>query len=328
MTVQPYDEHAGVTLYQGDCRDVLATLEPESAQTIVTSPPYWMARIYTDDPREIGQEPTPAEYVAALVAVFAACWRVLRSDGTLWVNIGDRYSSSSTYNAPRSMHTENGWKQAGRSPNANVKATGLPPKSLIGLPWRAAFALQDAGWILRSDIIWSKPAPQPESVLDRPTRSHEYVFLFAKSEDYFFDVRAISEPVSEVSLRRIRQTTFNQQTGGPKDYQNGTNTNRSARKTIENFAKNTDGLRRPRTVWNIPTANLSDEHYAPMPQALAERCILAGSRPGDVVLDPFAGSGTTGRGALALGRRAVLIDLAYSEMQQRRTDKVQVRMEL
>lgn len=317
-----------IELLTGDCRELLPSLPEQSVQTIVTSVPYWMARQYTDNPREIGHEATPTEYVAVLVEVFMLCWRVLRNDGTLWLNIGDRYSSSSTYNAPRTMHTENGWKQVGRSPNANTKATGLPPKSLIGLPWRLAFALQDAGWILRTDIIWSKPAPQPESMKDRPTRSHEYVFLFSKSEHYYFDVKAISEPMSERSLRRIQQPTFQEQTGGPKDYRNGTNPNRSARKTIENMAKNNDGTRRPRTIWEIPTQGLRDEHYAPMPQALAERCIKAGSRPSDTVLDPFAGSGTTGRAAATLQRSAILIDLAYQDLQMRRTDKVQTRMEL
>lgn len=327
--MQPYDEHNGIVLYQGDCRDVLADLPEQSVQTIVTSPPYFHLRRYTDDEREIGQEPTIAEYVSALVEVFMLCWRVLRDDGTLWLNIGDAYAGNGDGRPrPIGQTGQRKGRQNDGLQGGNRRVPGLRAKNLMGVPWWLAFALQDAGWILRSDIIWSKPAPVPESVQDRPTRSHEYVFLFAKSERYFFDVKAISEPMSESSLRRIRQTSFDQQAGGPKDYRNGTNPNRSARQTIENLAKNTDGLRQPRSVWTIASQPLADAHYAQMPQALAERCIKAGSRPGDVVLDPFAGSGTTGRASLALGRGAILIDLAYTEMQQRRTDKVQIRMEL
>lgn len=319
--IQPYDERNGVVLYQGDCRDVLAALPEQSAQMICCSPPYWMARTYTDDPREIGQEPTPPAYVEALVEVFTACWRVLRDDGTLWLNIGDRYSSSSTYNAPRSMHTENGWKQVGRSPNANTKATGLPPKSLIGLPWRLAFALQDAGWVLRNEIIWWKRNSQPESVRDRCGRDHEPLFLFAKSPRYYFHAAAIATPAANAGkVVKLGEKSFS------RGQARGAGVAPSGNGKADTYT--VPDLRNPRTVWDIPTAGIADEHYAPMPQALAERCILAGSRPGDVVLDPFAGSGTTGRAALALQRRAILIDLAYTEMQQRRTDKVQVRMEL
>lgn len=311
-----------IELLTGDCRDILATLPDQSVQCVVTSPPYWMARTYTNDPREIGQEPTPAEYVAALVTVFAACWRVLRNDGTLWLNIGDRYSSSSIYNAPRSMHTENGWKQAWRSPNANVKATGLPSKSLIGLPWHVAFALQDAGWVLRSEIIWHKTNGMPESVDDRPTRAHEQVFLFAKQGDYYYDAQAIRTPGKEW---KGSAGTF-KRTNGKMTAMEVPGQSRASHRA-DRDDRVVPGAN-ARSVWSFPVSSIPDEHYAPMPQTLAERCILAGSRPGDTVLDPFAGSGTTGRAAAALQRGAVLIDLAYQELQQRRTDKVQVRMDL
>jgi DNA modification methylase len=326
----------------GDCRELLETLEAESVQTIVTSPPYWRMRRYTDDPREIGQENTPAAYVAALTDVFARCWRVLRNDGTLWLNLGDGYANDGKWGG------STGGKHAGGihgalGPGRTKVTTGLPPKSLIGMPWRVAFALQDAGWILRTEIVWEKPNAMPESVTDRPTRSHEYVFLFAKSPRYFYDAAAISEPIKQSSIDRISQPNFANQTGGPKDY--GPTSNRSMRKTLENFAKKQDGhgrrhegfndrydfnnpnpTRNARTVWSIPTTGLADEHYAPMPQELAERCIRAGSTAGDTVLDPFGGSGTTARAALALQRKAVLIDLGYQDMQARRTDGVQVEL--
>jgi DNA modification methylase len=200
----------------GDCRELLETLEAESVQTIVTSPPYWRMRRYTDDPREIGQENTPAAYVAALTDVFARCWRVLRNDGTLWLNLGDGYANDGKWGG------STGGKHAGGihgalGPGRTKVTTGLPPKSLIGMPWRVAFALQDAGWILRTEIVWEKPNAMPESVTDRPTRSHEYVFLFAKSPRYFYDAAAISEPIKQSSIDRISQPNFANQTGGPKD---------------------------------------------------------------------------------------------------------------
>lgn len=301
-----------IKLLTGDCREVLTTLESESVQTVVTSPPYYRQRRYTDDPREIGQEPTIAEYIAALADVFAHCWRVLRDDGTLWLNIGDAYASSSTYNAARSMHTKNNWKQAGRSPNANSKTVGLPPKSLIGLPWHVAFALQDAGWILRSEIIWHKTNPMPESVDDRPTRAHEPVFLFAKQGDYFYDMDAIAEPCTV----GYNGSSF---TCG-KTHDSRVSLAVSQKPRVERDTRNV------RTVWSFPVSRIPDEHYAPMPPALAERCILAGSRPGDTVLDPFAGSGTTLRAAVTLQRNTIGIDLAYQDLQERRTNGVQVRM--
>lgn len=335
----------GITTLHGDCREQLDTFEAESVQTIVTSPPYWRMRRYTDDPREIGQEATPAEYIAALVDVSARCWRVLRNDGTLWLNLGDGYWRNPRrgvkFQAGASTYMEN--RQATEGNRGPGIAPGMREKSLIGMPWRVAFALQDQGWILRTDIVWEKPNAMPESVKDRPTRSHEYVFMFSKRARYFYDAAAISEPIKQSSIDRIRQPTFDQQTGGTKDY--GPTSNRSMRKTLENFKKkqdnhgrrhegfndrydfnNPDPTRNARTVWSIPTTGLADEHYAPMPQALAERCIRAGSAAGDTVLDPFGGSGTTGRAALALQRNAILIDLGYQEMQARRTDGVQVEL--
>jgi DNA modification methylase len=259
-----------ITLLQGDCRDMLDTLDAESVQTIVTSPPYWRMRRYTDDPREIGQEPTPAAYVAALVDVFDRCWRVLRSDGTLWLNLGDVFANDGKWGG---IHGSDG-------PGRTKVTTGLPPKSLIGLPWRVAFALQDYGWILRADIVWEKPNAMPESVQDRPTRSHEYVFLFSKSPRYYYDAAAIAE----------RATAGYNGSSFTKGKTHDSRAHLAAVGQKERIEKET---RNARTVWSINTTGLADEHYAPMPPELAKRCIRAGSKAGDTVLDPFGGSGTT-----------------------------------
>ena len=300
------------TLLSGDCRELLPTLPAHSVQAIITSPPYWRMRQYTDDPRELGQEDTPAAYAAALAAVFAACWRVLRDDGTLWLNLGDAYANDSKWGGATGGKATAGLHGAG-GPGRRKVTTGLPAKSLIGLPWRVAFALQDAGWVLRNDIIWYKPNAMPEPVKDRCSMAHEYLFVFSKQGAYVFDGAAIAEPAISTTNR-----------GGKK-----------AQRLVQASGQKGDGfqerwkpkeIRNARTVWSIATAGIPDAHYAPMPEALARRCILAGSRPGDTVLDPFAGSGTTLRAAVSLERHAVGIDLGYAELQARRLDGVQIAM--
>jgi len=308
------------TLLSGDCRELLPTLPAHSVQAIITSPPYWRMRQYTDDPRELGQEDTPAAYVAALAAVFAACWRVLRDDGTLWLNLGDAYANDSKWGGATGGKATAGLHGAG-GPGRRKVATGLPAKSLIGLPWRVAFALQDAGWVLRSEIIWHKPSAMPESVSDRPTRAHETLFLFAKQGRYFYDAAAIAEAAQEhhaaaASFKRSGNKRSTAVVPG------STATHRADRPDV----LYSGGTRNARTVWSIATAGIPDAHYAPMPEALARRCILAGSRLGDTVLDPFAGSGTTLRAAVSLERHAVGIDLGYAELQARRLDGVQIAM--
>ena len=277
------------TLLQGDCRDHLALMPAGGVQCVITSPPYFGLRRYTDDPREIGTEATPAEYAAALVAVFGQVWRVLADDGTLWLNLGDCYANDTKWGGSTSGKHATGLHGATYIGRVRTN-TGLPSKSLMGIPWRVAFALQDAGWVLRSDIVWNKPNAMPESVTDRPTRSHEYLFLFSKQPRYYYDADAIKEPA----------------------------VNGDARQPLTH--------RNKRTVWTIPTQGLRDAHYAPMPEALVEPCILAGSRPGDTVLDPFMGSGTVARVALKHQRHAIGIDLGYQDLQAKRTDGVQVAL--
>lgn len=378
-----------ITQHHGDCLTVLPTLDAGSVQCVVTSPPYWRMRQYTDDPAEIGQEPTPAAYVAALVAVFDAARRVLRDDGTLFLNLGDAYANDRKWGGRTGGKHASGIHGQG-GPGRLKVTTGLPPKSLIGLPWRVAFALQDAGWVLRNDIIWHKPNGMPSPAEDRCVMNHEYVFLFAKQPSYFFDADAIAEPAVATTNRGGNHKAQHMVTGpgefgdsfkarwqpkgGPESdrpqlrrayelaqqaglteghiaairatglsdvgknaaTQSGTGRNTEEVQRLAAEAKAVlkgywrefllSPTRNARTVWSIAPEPLRDEHYAPMPLALAERCIKAGSRPGDTVLDPFGGSGTTGRAAVALQRAAVLIDLGYQELQARRTDGVQVQM--
>lgn len=310
-----------IELLQGDCRTMLKGLADKSVQMCVTSPPYWGQRVYTDSPDEIGQEPTYQDYIAALVSVFDELWRVLRDDATLWMNLGDAYANDTKWGGASGgkNYTSAGGGYAGQR---TKRTTGLPPKSLIGLPWRVAFALQDRGWVLRTEIIWEKANAMPESVDDRPTRSHEYIFLFAKQPHYFCDMAAIAVPaVRPGDVQTFGGNKGRQYTPTPDDpnFRNGS----------EQWGRTVTcaGMVNARTVWRISTSGIPDEHYAPYPAELARRCILAGSRPGDTVLDPFIGSGTTARVCEALGRNCIGIDLGYQELQEKRTNGVQVEME-
>lgn len=273
---------------------------------------------------QIGLEETPDAYVAKLVEVFREARRVLRSNGTLWLNLGDSFSSGGARHTGRNDENEQdiarraalyrtGKEKATATPQERSSIStcaGVGSKQLLGMPWRVAFALQADGWILRSDVIWAKPNCMPESVKDRPTKAHEYLFLFAKSERYYYDSEALREEASPKSIARISGPTFHQQTGGPKDYRNGINPNRSMRKTLENFAKNPG--RNKRTVWTIATSPYKQAHFATFPPALVEPCILAGSRAGDLVLDPFMGAGTVGMVAKQHGRSYLGIELNAS----------------
>jgi DNA modification methylase len=342
-----------ITILTGDCRTILPTLPEKSVQCCVTSPPYFGLRRYDVEGDQIGDEPTPSEYVAELVGVFGEVKRVLRDDGVLWLNLGDSYAGSWGNYAPGGIknqqrpQTEDGkrWERKAYGDTTTLPATarvpGLAEKNLIGIPWRVAFALQDDGWILRSDIVWHKPNCMPESVTDRPTRAHEYVFLFAKSARYFYDAAAIAEPVKQSSLDRINQATFDQQTGGEKDYgTSGVNPNRSMRKALENFAKGKGGksafrgqghfregengpanregremrdvgtgpTRNARTVWSIATTPYKEAHFATFPEELARRCILASSlrmgayEPDDLIQTPIGEGERSNDPSLITGR--------------------------
>ncbi len=286
-----------LTLRVGDCRHELRDMEPASVQTCVTSPPYWGLRDYGHS-GQLGLESTPEEYVANIVDVFREVKRVLSDNGTLWLNLGDSYASGGMSN-PSSKSTLGGGKDRGAADYSLIRLIpdGLKPKDLVGIPWRVAFALQADGWFLRSEIIWAKPNPMPESVTDRPTRSHEQIFLLAKSQTYFYDHEAIKESAVTGSWDALPPI------GGAKAV--GVNGN----STYSGNTPASDGTRNKRDVWTVSTKPYAGAHFATFPPDLIEPCILAGAPVGGIVLDPFGGSGTTGMVANRLGRRAVLIEL-------------------
>lgn len=284
----------------GDCLDVLAGLPKASVQTCITSPPYWGLRDY-GVAGQLGLEPTVDEYVANMVKVFAAVRDVLTDDGTLWLNLGDSYAAGGKTDPYRTTSSGKKMPPQGRAP----VAAGLKPKDLVGVPWRVAFALQADGWYLRSDIIWHKPNAMPESVKDRPTKAHEYLFLLSKSPKYMYDADAVREPHTDpVSVARHKDTGR-----GRQAYANASGVNsRPQRDSNSGLGGHPNGRNR-RSVWSVNTRPYSGAHFAVFPPALVEPCVLAGSREGDVVLDPFNGAGTTGLVALQHGRRYVGIEL-------------------
>ena len=325
-----------ISVIPGDCRAILPTLPDASVQCCVTSPPYYGLRDYGVD-GQIGLEPTPDEYVAAMVAVFREVRRVLRDDGTLWLNIGDSYARAGGEGG-HGPNTKVGNTRSLEQRRMLVPPAGYKPKDLLGIPWMGAFALRADGWYLRSDIIWHKPNPMPESVRDRPTSAHEHVFLLSKRDRYFYDSDAIRQPLAEASYSRLAQdidgqTGSTRANGGAKT--NGTmkavkfggnkgqgDHGSAARRASGNDWDPKTETANARNVWTIATQPFSGAHFATMPPALAERCILAGSKPGDTVLDPFGGAGTTGLVADRLGRNAVLIEL-NADYQTLATDRVQ-----
>jgi DNA modification methylase len=301
----------------GDCRARLAELPAESVHCVVTSPPYFGLRDYKVD-GQIGLEATPDAYVAELVAVFREVRRVLRDDGTVWLNIGDSYANGGglTHTARdkgngRFLETR-GMQGSAASRGGIVRpmtaCNGLKPKDLIGIPWRVAFALQADGWYLRQDIIWAKPNPMPESVQDRCTKSHEYVFLLSKQERYWYDADSIKD---DGSLRKSGNTQHK--------YVNEQQLHRTKAGFLAMRANVYEKTNR-RSVWTIATQPFGESHFATMPPALAELCIKAGCPAGGTVLDPFGGAGTTGMVAARLLRDGILIELNpdYANMVKRR----------
>lgn len=317
-----------VRVLTGDCRALLDTLDAGSVQCCVTSPPYWGLRDYGVE-GQLGMERTPDEYVAGMVDVFRRARRVLKDDGTLWLNLGDSYISvgSGTQGADGAMATRRVAQVRDRkSVHGTVErppsVPGLPPKNLVGIPWRVAFALQADGWYLRSDIIWHKPNPMPESVTDRPTKAHEYLFLLTKAERYYYDAEAIREESSESTILRAAQGTGTAVSSAQSKHRSVDGSDRASAKStlfVRDFKKDAEGRNR-RSVWTVATQPFSGAHFATFPPKLIEPCILAGSKRGDTVLDPFGGAGTTGLVADRLGRDAILLELnpTYAAMASER----------
>ena len=279
-------------LIKGDVREVLKGLDPESVQCVVTSPPYWGLRDYGVDD-QLGLEPTPEEYVENMVSVFQEVKRVLRKDGTVWLNLGDSYFGGGR---GKDGKYEVAYKSVEDSKPDWSKVSGLKPKDLVGIPWRVALALQADGWWLRSDIIWNKPNPMPEAVKDRPTKSHEYIFLLTKSAKYYYDHEAIKEKGEYPAGTKAAK-------GSTKRYSTDLVNSRPPEYKVY------DGTRNKRSVWKITTKPYKEAHFATFPEELPETCIKAGTKRGDVVLDIFAGSGTTLRVASKLGRKGIGIEL-------------------
>lgn len=316
------------TILQGDTRNILPTLPDQSVQCVVTSPPYFGLRQYMPDghpdkDKEIGVEPTPQEFTEAMVVVFREVRRVLKDDGTLWLNLGDSYCntprgnrgdwSSSGLNGAKTSAAYQSTLNAGTAQTMNKsKLPGVKQKDLIGIPWRVAFALQADGWYLRQDIIWHKTTGMPESVKDRCTRNHEYLFLLSKSRTYYFDAEAIKTPAKQDWGTRDRSKgKYHNEGSGLQPHSGLTKSYATANK---------------RSVWTISPSNYKDAHFATFPPALVEPCILAGSAAGDTVLDPFLGSGTTLAVAKQHGRNGIGVELnpEYAALAQQRIDAVAV----
>ena len=288
----------------GDCRETMRKWASQGvkAQTCVTSPPYYGLRDYGHE-GQIGLEETPEQYISAMVEVFRCVWDVLEDDGTLWLNIGDSYAGN---NSRASNNGRAGFGNA-REKVVNRTGEGLKTKDLIGIPWMLAFALRADGWYLRQDIIWSKPNPMPESVQDRCTKSHEYIFLLSKSHKYHFDHVAIKDPVKD--------------DWGTRDRSNGKYHNEGTGLQPHSGLEKSYEMANKRSVWTVNTKPYSGAHFAVFPTELIEPCILAGAPVGGIVLDPFMGSGTTAQVAQDLGRQYLGCELNpdYGKLQKKRT---------
>ncbi|RAT95697.1 site-specific DNA-methyltransferase [Brevibacillus sp. Leaf182] len=356
----------------------------------VTSPPYWGLRDYGLPPTEwpevtytpmtglppltvpawtgcLGLEPTPEMFVAHMVLVFREVWRVLRDDGTLWINFGDSYAGSMKgRNAdgqgnPGGYHKQSGGQSGGNIDYKQFDFSSLKSKDLIGIPWRIAFALQADGWYLRMDNIWNKPNPMPESVRDRPTKAHEYMFLLSKNERYYYDSESIKEPISQSSIERLSQDVQSQRGSSRANAGGKTNGNLKAvggskgafgpeqsrkrsgnkeRKSGEQRGRPDSHLggsipwegstRNKRSVWTVATAKTGEAHFATFPEKLPCPCVLAGSPQGGIVFDPFMGSGTTGIVAKKLGRKFIGIEMnqEYIELAERRIKRETAQMNI
>ena len=309
----------------GNAANRLKELPDQSVHCCITSPPYWGLRLYKGDEEMIGMESSFDKHLENLITVFDEVWRVLHNNGTLWLNYGDAYTGNGKGQPSKNsiQHNAKGTYNLKPTPKNTLN---LLPKNLMMMPARIALAMQEKGWILRSEIIWVKPNPMPESVKDRPTSAHEKIFLFAKQKKYFYNYIAVQTPIKDSLQKRLNQRSFNTQTGGEKDTKEG---NRSHRKVLENLKKN---LKKQdnhelganlRNVWEISTKPYKEAHFATYPPDLIEPCIKAGTKIGDTILDPFGGAGTTALVANRLQRDAISIEISpeYAEMQRKRLIK-------
>ena len=285
-----------VKIINADVLEGLSQLKSESVNCCVTSPPYWGLRDYGVE-GQLGLEDTPEEYVSRMVDVFKEVKRVLKSDGTLWLNLGDSYAANRSYQV-----MDKKWRDVGNTKSSEVPP-GLKPKDLVGIPWRVAFALQADGWYLRQDIIWHKPNPMPESVRDRCTKAHEYIFLLSKSVKYYYNIDAVREPCAEEKTAG-QNSTVRSKAHLPGNKQNG----RGVGCKMPEKWNNPSG-RNKRSVWTIPTKPYKGAHFAVFPPDLIQPCILAGCPEGGTVLDPFMGSGTTLEVARKNGCKGIGIEL-------------------
>jgi DNA modification methylase len=329
-----------VRILIGDCRERLRELPDSSVHCCVTSPPYFGLRDY-GCAGQMGLEATPAEFVEGMVALFREVRRVLRDDGTLWLNLGDSYAGGGGGNYNTTGKTRANGCQVTNVRNRPdwLNAAGLKTKDLIGIPWRIAFALQADGWWLRQDIIWSKPNPMPESVRDRCTKAHEYLFLLSKGPRYYYDAEAIAEPANgwngsafdtgktaihqlDRSQKRSKGNARSFRGGGAYTQGQSFDNSAAAERDSAGNVPNETGVRNKRSVWEVATAPFSEAHFATYPPALIEPCILAGCPTGGIVLDPFGGAGTTGMVSDRLGRSAILIELnpEYAALARRRIE--------
>jgi DNA modification methylase len=302
----------------GDCRETMRRWKEQGikAQTCVTSPPYYGLRDYGHD-GQIGLEETPEEYIKAMVEVFRCVWDVLEDDGTLWLNIGDSYCG--TGSKGDWVDPKNPVGRSGQAVSKTQKLEGYKSKDLIGIPWMLAFALRADGWYLRQDIIWHKPNPMPESVQDRCTKAHEYIFLLSKSQKYYYDAKAIQEPLADEN-----RTNF--QSGSRS---NGINKDRNDNDLASRSKDAVYEARNKRSVWTVTTKPYAGAHFAVFPSDLIEPCILAGAPVGGIVLDPFMGSGTTAQVAQNLGRQYIgcELNLDYKPLQNKRLSQQSIIFE-
>lgn len=327
----PDSNHISNRIEFGDCRETMRRWATEGvkAQMCVTSPPYFGLRDYGHE-GQIGLEQTPEQYIAAMVEAFRCVRDVLADDGTLWLNIADSYAGSGKGRNADGSHQEGGKQGTNKGTIVGslikTEAPNCKPKDLIGIPWMLAFALRADGWYLRQDIIWHKPNPMPESVRDRCTKAHEYIFLLSKSQRYYYDNDSIRQPLAEATLQRDKSPRGRSQNGGGSaesltgyDY---------AREGLGNMQSNPRGANK-RSVWTVATRPYKGAHFATFPLSLIEPCILAGSRTGDIVLDPFMGSGTTAQVSIQNGRQYLGCELnpEYKALQDQRIEQAQRRFE-